>query len=689
MAEIFSGKHIRMGVNEDLSFSTPNYVDPGYKNIEHIVAFPEIQTTTEIKTMESYNEDFNRILAGGSGIASVSIALAQVEGNETQKTLDAYHKSGKPLRFRIMWVEQDKRTDKVKPTLPNGEAPPGAEEEGLRGPTVVFDAYVSTAKTAGSNSSAVTRNYTLTPYGSVTREVTDVGEYLRRAQFGVGAGTPEFTGPVDLNSMEGNRWVTLNPGNSQNPFPDPTAGMSVQNPNDSGWSLVGSSRGAMVLRARNRVGLTANPWVKIFTSEEPPSAKEIGAIGLDGGKVDGDLQAKRFFVTDDLGTTQTTIIDKTGIKTNALTLTGKMSSENSEVKNTATINKAVITDGKITTGDIKTLTSDKATIKSLVAPLADIDTLTVDNVTVSADTTLNKLVVNGDAKFNGAFELKSINTDEGVIGSLTTTEIKSDDVVSETASIHELKIVSASTSGRLGTINLGSGHIAGVNNFSLQPSGTSTIPHLTVSQGLSVVNNASFNKGFTWSGTIGTSTKDSVMLFTEEDQNLALDIEGKHTRITAGAIYINGKEIWHQDNVPNVVDMGAVPLNGNSTITGSVTVTGTLMSDTQIRVGNSNSMNKDGLLIGGAQGINILNSTLKIRDKEVFHPENPPTAAQVKAVGIVGNSRINGNLTANELYEYNEATSKAVRVYSPLNKPTSVELGFIPSNDTLIDFGEE
>lgn len=700
MAEVFAGTKVRMAVNEDLTSNSPMYIDAGYVPLDNLVAFPEITTQTETYKMEAYNEDYERVILGAYGSAPVTIQVAEVADDEAQSILDKYLNSMKMLRFRIMWVEKE---------LPPVEGMPA--EEQYSGPTAIFDAYVTSTTLTGGADQTVIRSYTLSPFGKVTRDVTNLGEYVRRGQYGVGGGTVDYPGPTDTNSYEGNRWVNLSASSSQNPFADSTAGMTVQS-GEQGWTIVGSATGNMMLRARNRQLSRVGDWTKIYTSAEPPTAAEIGAIPTVGDAyVQGNLKANSFYVTDTAGTTITTQINKDGITTNVLKITGSVNSPNSNISGTSTLN---------------IVTANKLTAQELISPLARIDTGTVTTLSSTDFTSFNAVInnkldvkeaeiddltintrfhVGADASFQIAGNVQAATvtaTDKVTTKNLEVQEVEKVGQVNarrlflhaetEAAEAYDSTDYNQSRNPRISLTQSGQliGYAAEFNPDGSTPKAyefTNTIQRLENARitNLSVVNNIGVNN-LSFSGALTAGNSDAKILLETPDQVIVSTdatpgVAAAHwTEIRAGVIYIDGKPIWHDGNIPNVVQMGAVPLVGNSTITGDVIVKGRVSADS-VRIGPNIVMTTD--------LINIGIGTIRIGGQEIFHPGNPPTAAQCKAVPLAGNSRMDGELTANKLFEYNTVTSTQERVFSPLNRPTAANAGVMVLLGDVIDFGLE
>lgn len=697
MAEIFAGTRVRMAVNEDLTSNSPQYIDAGYVPMDNLASFPEVTTQTETYKMESYSEDYERVLLGAYGATPIRISVAEVADDPAQAILDQYQNSMKMLRFRIMWVEKE---------LPPVEGMPA--EEQYSGPTAIFDAYVTSSVLTGGENQTVVRTYTLTPFGAVKREVVNLGEYVRRGQYGVGGGTVDYPGPTDTNSYEGNRWVNLSASSSQNPFADSTAGMTVQS-GEQGWTIVGSSTGNMMLRARNRQLSRVGEWTKIYTSAEPPTASEIGAIPTVGNAyVQGELRATKFYVMDAPGTTITSSIDSTGISTNNLKITGTINSPNSNISGTSTLN--IVTANKLTaqelisplaridSGTVTTLDSTTGTIFNLnVTSKADIKDAEIENLKINTSLTMDQgaTITAGAIIANNATALEKMTTKNleasniSKFGQATGPRwfVKSD---LEDAPLFDPDEINITRNPMFGISS--SGQFVGYKE-TFKPDGSTLVAYkfhkneqyLSNARVDSISIRDSFDvSSMSFSGRITASNKDASIELTDPGQAIisSNDSPGvaatNWTEIRAGVIYINGKPIWHQDNIPNVVEMGAVPLKGDSTITGNLTISERL-SAKEVRIG------PDMLITTNL--INIGIGTVRIAGQEIFHPGNPPTAAQVKAVGLVGNSRVLGNVTADKLYEYDGTTAQ--RVFSPLNKPTAATAGVMVTHGDVIDFGEE
>ncbi|RCG81640.1 hypothetical protein CSB66_2456 [Enterobacter hormaechei] len=302
-------------MNRDITSEDPGYFDPGYIYTENLAGFPQVAIDKEVKGFEAYNEDFERKLSGDVAIKDTTLSVMSVPNDPFVEELDLALLEKRPLRFRNLYVIDSE----------NGE-------RAQSGVYHIFDAYVTKKETTGNANSVVVDNFTLSPTGKLTQGFAEVGEILREGMYGVGAGTERIPGVYDIGALSGNRWVTVDASNSQNPFGSDTSLMAIQHPNNVGWELIGQTTGNSALRVRSKqlVGdeIKSGKWVKIYSETEKPTAAEVGALSTSlGGKVAGTVTFDGLTIFNQkitakdiqTGTLNTTSIKSTSSETENLT----------------------------------------------------------------------------------------------------------------------------------------------------------------------------------------------------------------------------------------------------------------------------------------------------------------------------------------------------------------------------------
>ncbi|MFP8558245.1 hypothetical protein ACLH2J_01865 [Klebsiella michiganensis] len=282
--DIFVGSYVRVAINKDTSTEIPSYFDPGYIETKNLAAFPSISLSPEVQTVEEYRDDFVVKLSGDVNVQNTQLSILNVPDDPVIQELDEALKNKQPLRFRNLYVIDTE----------NGEN----SQNGLYH---IFDAYVSKMTTSGGADSIVTNNYTLSPTGKVFQGFAQVGEILREGDYGIGAGTEDIPGVKDLGLLTGNRWITVDASNSQNPFGSDTSAMAIQHPNKLGWEIIGQTVGAPAIRIRNKKQnadgtVTSSNWVKVYSETDKPQAVDNDFVSkADGGTYGNSVYAPALY----------------------------------------------------------------------------------------------------------------------------------------------------------------------------------------------------------------------------------------------------------------------------------------------------------------------------------------------------------------------------------------------------------
>lgn len=260
--DIFTGSHVEVSISNQLD-NQVDFFDPSFSSMENIAAFPTLTESTEIETLEEYDQDATGKLAGYRRLEPTTLTLNRVLDDEHQAMLMKAVEDKTPLRFRMFYVVNS------------------GYSAANTGYYVIYDAYVTSHKTRGADNKAVTLEFKLEPDGGIlARGIATEGRILRQGDFGLGAGVNPFTGPIDSESLTGNRFVTYKGTASGNPFSSDTSLLHLQPNEEGGWQLTCNASGDPRLRVRTVQKGGQSRWVKIFSEYEKPTAQDVGAVSI-------------------------------------------------------------------------------------------------------------------------------------------------------------------------------------------------------------------------------------------------------------------------------------------------------------------------------------------------------------------------------------------------------------------------
>ena len=258
--DIFTGSHVEISISNQLD-NQVDFFDPSFSSIENVAAFPTLTESTEIETFEEYDHDATGKLAGYRKLEPTTITVNRVLDDEHQAMLMKAVEDKTPLRFRMFYVVNS------------------GYSAANTGYYVIFDAFVSSHKTRGSDNKAVTVEFKLEPDGGIlARGIATEGKILRQGDFGIGAGVHPFTGGIDDTALAGNRFVTYKGTASGNPFSSDTTLISLQPNEQGGWQLTCNTAGDPRLRVRTIQKGGQSRWVKVYSENEKPTPAEINAV---------------------------------------------------------------------------------------------------------------------------------------------------------------------------------------------------------------------------------------------------------------------------------------------------------------------------------------------------------------------------------------------------------------------------
>ncbi|WP_097342336.1 hypothetical protein [Escherichia coli] len=260
--DIFTGSHVEVSISNQLD-NQVDFFDPSFSSIENVAAFPTLTESTEIETLEEYDQDATGKLAGYRRLEPTTLTLNRVLDDEHQAMLMKAVEDKTPLRFRMFYVVNS------------------GYSAANTGYYVIYDAYVTSHKTRGADNKAVTLEFKLEPDGGIlARGIATEGKILRRGDYGVGAGVHPFTGPIDSDALAGNRFVTYKGTASGNPYSTDTALIHLQANEHGAWQLTCNTSGDPRLRVRTVQKGGQSRWVKVYSDVERPTAQDVGAVSI-------------------------------------------------------------------------------------------------------------------------------------------------------------------------------------------------------------------------------------------------------------------------------------------------------------------------------------------------------------------------------------------------------------------------
>ncbi|EFG2171478.1 hypothetical protein BRV14_002243 [Escherichia coli] len=260
--DIFTGSHVEVSISNQID-NQVDFFDPSFSSIENVAAFPTLTESTEIQTLEEYDQDATGKLAGYRKLESTTLVVNRVLDDEHQDMLMKAVNDKTPLRFRMFYVVNS------------------GYSAANTGYYVIFDAFVSSHKTKSGDNKVTTIEFKLDPDGGILdRGIATEGRILRQGDFGLGAGVHPFTGPIDSEALAGNRFVTYQGSSASNPFSADTSLIHVQPNEDGGWQLTCTASGAPRLRVRTVQKDGNSGWVKVYSTEEKPTPAEIEAVSI-------------------------------------------------------------------------------------------------------------------------------------------------------------------------------------------------------------------------------------------------------------------------------------------------------------------------------------------------------------------------------------------------------------------------
>ncbi|EDH8282135.1 hypothetical protein CB696_00060 [Salmonella enterica subsp. enterica serovar Livingstone] len=260
--DIFAGSHVTVSISDDID-SPASFFDPAFSEIQNLAQFPKLALANSVESLETYDDEYTAKLSGGKKLENTTLVLNRVIDDPHQNMLDKAIKNKTLLRFRIFYVIESGYS------LAN------------TGYYQIFEGYVTANKTRGGEDKIATIEYRIEPDGAIIDEgIATEGEILRVGDFGIGAGTGTFTGPVDSEKLTGNRFVTYKGHNTSNPFSADSALIHLQANDESAWQLTCTATGEPRLRVRTVQPDGSSAWVKLYSTFEKPTPAEIEAVSI-------------------------------------------------------------------------------------------------------------------------------------------------------------------------------------------------------------------------------------------------------------------------------------------------------------------------------------------------------------------------------------------------------------------------
>lgn len=270
--DIFTGANVNISISNIID-PVVSFHDPSFIDIPHVASFPEINATREMSRIETYDSDTESILPGTRTYQDTEITVSLIPEDPAQQMLEDALDSKQLLRFRMFY-----HIDTVQDNSP-----------GQEGYYRIFDGYVLSENTQGETDTAMQKTYQIAIEKMYDAGVARKGDPLLTGDYGIGAGTTDYPGVLDWNRLSGNRFVTFPGSSAQNPFGVDTGGIAVQGNDNQGWQMLVNSSGKPLIRVRNLAPDHPQNWVRVFSSEEKPTAADVQAVSLKGDVMTGAL----------------------------------------------------------------------------------------------------------------------------------------------------------------------------------------------------------------------------------------------------------------------------------------------------------------------------------------------------------------------------------------------------------------
>ncbi|EAX9218886.1 hypothetical protein BET23_000675 [Salmonella enterica subsp. enterica serovar Virginia] len=258
--DIFTGSHVTVSLSDNTD-SPVAFFDPSFSEVQNLSQFPKLTLSNSVETLETYDSEYTSKLSGNRKLENTTLVLNKVIDDPHQAMLEKAVENKTLLRFRLFYV------------IDSGYSLANT------GYYQIFEGYVTAVKQRGGTDKIATVEYRIEPDGAILDQgIATEGSILRVGDFGIGAGTDTFTGPIDSELLTGNRFVTYKGANGSNPFSTDTALIHLQPNEESGWQLTCTPTGEPRLRVRTVQENGSSEWTKIYTAFEKPTPHEIGAV---------------------------------------------------------------------------------------------------------------------------------------------------------------------------------------------------------------------------------------------------------------------------------------------------------------------------------------------------------------------------------------------------------------------------
>ncbi|MGU0059368.1 hypothetical protein [Klebsiella pneumoniae] len=220
-----------------------------FEQVEKLASFPVVGTTTQVASIEPYNETFMAKAVGDKAYDDVSITVNWVPTNH--QFLDDLVNSGDEIQLKIEMPDD------------------GAGDTTV--PYAMYNGTLTSMTTSGSFDNVVTKTYTFAPTALVSSGVLDDTVLpINRGDFGVGSNGTTYP---SWQERDGNGFIKIAAASS----PTGTDVLGINNLDANfGTQLVISKTGNPIINVRN-YGSSMGAWYKVYTSADKPTLTELGA----------------------------------------------------------------------------------------------------------------------------------------------------------------------------------------------------------------------------------------------------------------------------------------------------------------------------------------------------------------------------------------------------------------------------
>ncbi|MDM3025341.1 pyocin knob domain-containing protein [Citrobacter sp. CK194] len=241
MADIFSGKHVKIYYNVDTGNRA--VVTAGNIEISQLAQYPSFSMGNEVAKIETYNDEYANAITGQQTVDEIEIVVNYVPTDTTHQFLDAAYDNGQEFQITIFYNE-DLEAGRLESVMVNG--------------------VLASRTISGGKDAVVTMSYSFAPTELVSYAPRAIPVTLHRGDYGVGSdGTVDYP-QYEPDKATGNAFVKISAGSSDNPTSVDMMGIELVDGKPENTNIMMTTTGDLRMYARN----ASTAWTRLYTSNE-------------------------------------------------------------------------------------------------------------------------------------------------------------------------------------------------------------------------------------------------------------------------------------------------------------------------------------------------------------------------------------------------------------------------------------